>query len=38
VIVVDGLVDVGERLGLDALEASTTRIEPSQAARLRETS
>jgi hypothetical protein len=38
VVVVDRLVDVGERLRLDALEASTTSSEPSQAASERLTS
>jgi hypothetical protein len=38
VVGVDGLVDIGQRLRLDALEASTTSSEPSQARRERETS
>ena len=38
VVVVDRLVDIGERLRLDALEASTTSSEPSQAASERDTS
>jgi hypothetical protein len=38
VVVLDRLVDVGERLRLDPCAASTTSSAPSQAARLRETS
>ena len=37
-VVVERLVDVGERLRLDALAASTTRRAPSQAASERDTS
>ncbi len=35
---IERLIDIGQRLRLDACEASTTRSEPSQAARERLTS